>query len=69
LGGRSSERRLSLTQKRRSAMLGLAIVLLVLWVLCVLVFKIAVFAVHILLILGVIALVMHFVRKGRRTTV
>jgi hypothetical protein len=50
-------------------MLGLAIVLLVIWVLCVVVFKIAVFAVHILLILGVIALVMHFVRKGRRTTV
>ena len=50
-------------------MLGLALVLLIVWILCVVVFKIAVFAVHILLILGVIALVMHFVRKGTRTTV
>ena len=50
-------------------MLGLAHVLLVFWILCVLVFKIVVFAVHILLILGIIALVMHFVRKGSRTTV
>jgi hypothetical protein len=50
-------------------MLALALVLLVAWLLCVLVFNIAVFAVHILLILGVIALVMHFVRKGTRTTV
>jgi hypothetical protein len=50
-------------------MLGLAIILFVAWILCVLVFKIAVFAVHILLILGVIALVMHFVRKGDRTSV
>lgn len=49
-------------------MLALAIVLLVVWVLCVLVFKITVFAVHILLILGIVALVMHFVRKGRSTT-
>lgn len=50
-------------------MLGLALVLLVVWVLCVVVFKIAVFAVHILLILGIIALVMHFVRRGTRTPV
>ena len=49
-------------------MLGLAILLFIVWALCVLVFKIAAFFVHILLILGVIALVMHFVR-GRRTTV
>lgn len=50
-------------------MLGLAIILFVVWILCVLVFKIAVFAVHILLLLAVIALVMHFVRKGSRTSV
>ena len=49
-------------------MLGLAILLLIIWAVCVLVFKIAAFFVHILLILGAIALVMHFVR-GRRTTV
>jgi hypothetical protein len=50
-------------------MLALAIVLFVVWALCVLVFKVAAAFVHILLILGVIALVMHFVRGGRRTTV
>jgi len=49
-------------------MLGLAIILFIIWALCVLVFKIAAFFVHILLLLGVIALVMHFVR-GRRTPV
>lgn len=49
-------------------MLGLAIILFILWALCVLVFKITAFVVHIVLILGVIALVMHFVR-GRRTPV
>jgi hypothetical protein len=49
-------------------MLGLAIILIIAWALCVFAFKIAAFFVHILLILGVIALVMHFVR-GRRTTV
>lgn len=50
-------------------MLGLAVLLFIVWILCVVVFKIVVFAVHILLILGVIALVMHFLRKGRQTTV
>jgi hypothetical protein len=35
----------------------------------VLVFKIAAFFVHILLILAVIAVVMHFVRGRNRTTV
>ena len=49
-------------------MLGLAILLFIIWALCVLVFKITVFFVHVVLILGVIALVMHFVR-GRRTPV
>ena len=49
-------------------MLGLAIILFIIWALCVLVFKIAAFFVHILLLLGVIALVIHFVR-GRRTPV
>lgn len=49
-------------------MLGLAIFLFIVWALCVLVFKITVLFVHIVLLLGVIALVMHFVR-GRRTPV
>jgi hypothetical protein len=50
-------------------MLGLAIILFIVWALCVLVFKVAAVFVHILLILGVIALVMHFVRGARRTAV
>jgi hypothetical protein len=49
-------------------MLGLAIILLIVWALCVFAFKIVAFFVHILLIIAVIALVMHFVR-GKRTTV
>ena len=50
-------------------MLGLAIILFIVWALCVLVFKVAAFFIHVLLILGAIALVMLFVRGGRRTTV
>ncbi len=49
-------------------MLGLAIILLIAWALCVFVFKLAVFFVHLLLIIGLVALVMHFVR-GRKTMV
>jgi hypothetical protein len=49
-------------------MLGLAIVLFIVWALCVLVFKVTVFVVHLLLIIAVVAVVMNFVR-GRRTTV
>jgi hypothetical protein len=50
-------------------MLALAIVLLIVWALGFLVFKVTAFFIHILLILAVIALVMHFVRGGRRETV
>jgi hypothetical protein len=50
-------------------MLGLAIILFIVWALCVIVFKIAAFFVHVLLILAVIAVVMHFVRGRNRTTV
>jgi hypothetical protein len=46
-------------------MLTLAIILFVVWVLCVLAFKITVAAVHLLVVLAVIALVLHFVRKAR----
>jgi hypothetical protein len=49
-------------------MLALAIIVFIVWALCVFAFKIAGLFVHILLILAVIALVMHFVR-GRRATV
>lgn len=49
-------------------MLGLAIVLFIVWALCVLVFKVVAFFVHVLLVVGVIALVMHFVRGRNRTT-
>jgi hypothetical protein len=50
-------------------MLILAVILLVLWALCVLALKITFAAVHLLVILAVIALVVHFVRGARRSTV
>ena len=50
-------------------MLILALILLVLWALCVLALKITFAAVHLLVILAVIALVVHFVRGARRSTV
>ena len=45
-------------------MLGLALILLVVWALGFLVFKVAAFFIHVLIILAVIAFVMHFVRRG-----
>ena len=45
--------------------LGLAIGLFVIWVLCVLVFKIAAGAIHLIVVIAVIAFIVHFV-KGRR---
>lgn len=50
-------------------MLALAVILLVVWALGFLVFKIAAFFIHVLLIIAAIALVMHFVRGARRTPV
>ena len=44
----------------------IAVVLLVMWVLGFLVFHIAGFLIHILLLVAVVAVVLHFVR-GRRT--
>ena len=49
-------------------MLALALVLIVLWVLGGFVFKVAGMLIHLLLIVALIALVMHFVR-GRKPTV
>jgi uncharacterized protein DUF5670 len=46
--------------------LGLAIVLLVIWILCVLVFKVTVAAIHLIVVIAVIAFIVHFVR-GRAT--
>jgi hypothetical protein len=46
-------------------LLTLAIILFVLWVLCVVAFKITFAVVHLLVILAVIAIVLHFVRKAR----
>jgi hypothetical protein len=46
-------------------MLALAIILFVVWALCVLVFHITLALVHLLVVLAVIAAVMHFVRKAR----
>lgn len=46
------------------ALLILGLVLLVLWVLAVVAFKVAAFAIHLLLIVGIILIVAHFVRRG-----
>ena len=42
--------------------LGLALVLFVIWVLCLLVFKVTFAAIHLLVIIAVIAFIVHFVR-------
>jgi hypothetical protein len=46
-------------------MLALAIILFVIWAVCVLAFHITVALVHLLVVVAVIAVVMHFVRKAR----
>ena len=46
----------------------LAIILLLGWAFGFFAFHVTSFAIHILLIVAVIALVMHFMRGGRRTT-
>jgi hypothetical protein len=46
-------------------MLALAIILFVVWAICVLAFHITVALVHLLVVLAVIAAVLHFVRKAR----
>jgi hypothetical protein len=46
-------------------MLALAIILFVIWALCVLAFKITFAFIHLLVVLAVIAVVIHFVRKAR----
>jgi hypothetical protein len=48
--------------------LGIAAVLLVLWLLGFLAFHITAFAIHVLLILAVVALIAHFVMGGRNRT-
>ena len=45
--------------------LGVAVALFVIWVLCVLVFEIAAGAIHLIVVIAVIAFIVHFV-KGRR---
>ena len=42
--------------------LGLALVLFVIWILCLLVFKITMTGIHLLIIIAVIAFIVHFVR-------
>ncbi|HEY2853304.1 MAG TPA: lmo0937 family membrane protein [Gemmatimonadaceae bacterium] len=47
-------------------LLGIAVVLFIIWILCLLVFKITGAAVHIIVIVAVIAFIVHFIR-GRST--
>jgi hypothetical protein len=46
--------------------LTIALVLFVIWVLCLLVFKITAGAIHLIVVIAVIAFIVHFVR-GRQT--
>ena len=46
-------------------MIALAIILFVIWALCVLAFHITVAVIHLLVVLAVIAVVLHFVRRAR----
>jgi hypothetical protein len=46
--------------------IGLALVLFIIWVLCLLVFKITAGAIHLLVVIAIIAFIVHFVR-GRAT--
>ncbi len=47
-------------------LIGAFVLFLVLWLLGFVVFHVASWAIHILLVIAVIALVMHFFRGGRR---
>jgi hypothetical protein len=47
--------------------LAIAIVLAVAWLLGLVVFKVSAAAIHLLIVLAVIGLVLHFVRGGRAT--
>ncbi len=49
--------------------LAIAAVLLVLWALGVVAFHVSAFAIHVLLIVAVVALVVHFAGTGRRSRV
>jgi hypothetical protein len=43
--------------------LTIGLILAVLWLLCVLLFKVTVAAIHLILVIAVIAVVVHFVRR------
>jgi hypothetical protein len=46
--------------------LGIALVLFLIWILCLLVFKVTMVGIHLLVVIAVIAFIVHFVR-GRST--
>jgi hypothetical protein len=48
--------------------LTLGIILIVLWALCLFAFHVTMGLIHILVVLGVIAVIVHFVRGPSRTT-
>lgn len=50
-----------------SIFIGLAILLFIGWILGFVIFHVASFLIHILLIVAFIALILHFVRGARRT--
>jgi hypothetical protein len=64
----SAEGPVVFTRSRRRWLIGIAITLIVVWVLAWLVFKIVGFAVHLLVIAAVIFLIAGLVRRGARRT-
>jgi Flp pilus assembly protein TadB len=60
---------LATEQGRTRMFLLIFFILLVLWLLGFTLFHVTSFLIHVLLVIAVIALIMHFVRGGRRTVV
>jgi hypothetical protein len=48
-----------------SGLIALAVILLVVWLIALVFFKIAGFAIHLLLIIAVVLLVLHFLKRVR----
>jgi hypothetical protein len=61
-----SERQVTSPATEASMFLTIALVLFVVWILCLLLFKITAGAIHLLVVIAIIAFIVHFVR-GRKT--
>jgi Flp pilus assembly protein TadB len=61
-----SQEQVTLPAPEASMFLTIALALFVIWVLCLLVFKVTAGAIHLLVAIAVIAFIVHFIR-GRKT--